>query len=205
MSSERESMVALVWQHCPSKYTGSTLVVLLKLAGLSSKEGSAWPSVEWLAKACGVERRWTQRLLTKLKADGLLSVKARKGHSNRFFLNVEEIRKLPLAVPLPEQDPKKAEKPAQPGPAQELAERLRLSFTEKLPLAQIPADWQTAWPSEFQKLLDAGLTVDRIRTIARFALGVLGHREQLAKDGPAFLVRSLTTLSEQEQTFGKAA
>jgi len=205
VSSERESIVALVWQHCPSKYTGSTLVVLLKLAGLSSKEGSAWPSVEWLAKACGVERRWTQRLLTKLKSDGLLSVKARKGHSNKFFLNVEEIKKLPLAVPIHQQDQKAAEEPAQPGPAQELSKLLQLSFAEKLPQAQIPADWQTAWPNEFQKLLDAGQTVDGIRKIARFALGVQGHREQLAKDGPAFLVRSFTTLSEQEQTFGKAA
>jgi hypothetical protein len=78
---------------------------------------------------------------------------------------------------------------------------LRKSFTNRQLL--VPDDFQTAWPIEFQKLLDAGHTVDSIRDVARFALSVECHREDLAKRGPAMLVEKFVPLLELSETFGR--
>ncbi len=70
---------------------------------------------------------------------------------------------------------------------------------------QPPSDWQTTWPIEFQKLLDAGHSVDVIRSVARFALSVLAYREELHRRGPEMLSEKFGLLQEQAKTFGKAA
>jgi hypothetical protein len=41
MSSKRSTLTAMVWERCPSKYSGTALVVLAKLAGLTNDQGYA--------------------------------------------------------------------------------------------------------------------------------------------------------------------
>ena len=204
--SKVESLTALVWRHAPSRYSGTPLVVLLKVAGLTeAKNGRARVRAHILAQMCGVTERRAQQIVEGLKKDGTLSVRYRKGKSSEFLLNVELLRTLPLAVP-PEQtnqeDQTSAVEPATPqlSDAQFISGLLKKSFTNK-ELA-IPADWQDAWPIEFQKLLDAGHTVDAIRGVARFALSVDCHREDLAKRGPVMLVEKFSPLLELAETFG---
>ena len=207
--SKVESLTALVWRHAPSKYSGTPLVMLLKVAGLTeAKNGRARVRAHILAQMCGVTERRAQQVVEGLKKDGTLSVRYRKGKSSEFLLNVELLTALPLAVP-PEQtnqegQPKAAE-PATPqlSDAQFISGLLKQSFTNKeLP---VPDNWEEAWPNEFQKLLDAGHSVDAIRGVARFALSVECHREGLAKRGPAILSEKFGLLQEQAATFGKVA
>jgi len=164
--------------------------VLLKLAGLSAKDGHSYASVGYLAAACGATSRAISKVLKMLRKDGMVRVQHRKGHSSRIFVNWEAVQALPLALPPSEgeqaneeEQPKAAEQPepAKPSPAQDLASRIRFSICEKFPQAEIPSDWQTGWPAEIQKLLDAGRGVEAIRSVARFALSFQYHGEELAK------------------------
>jgi hypothetical protein len=199
MAMKEDSLTALVWQHAPSRYNGTALVVLLKLAGLSSNKGGyAFPGVERLAAMCGVKERRLQYVTRQLKKANLLKVRERRGHSNMWFLNAEELRKLPLASPPPE--PEMAGTAA--SPATEFAERLQ-STMSKIEGTVIPADWHTAWTAEAQKLLDANL--DLMRDVTRFALTVLHWRELVAKNGPSVLVQNFAQLLEAYHTHGKAA
>ena len=207
--SKVESLTALVWRHAPSKYSGTPLVVLLKVAGLTeAKNGRARVRAHILAQMCGVTERRAQQIVEGLKKDRILTVRYRKGKSSEFLLNIELLRSLPLAVqPAEEEQPKTAEQPEAAKPqisdAQFISELLQKNFTNKE--VQAPADWQTAWPIEFQKLLDAGHSVEVIRTVARFALGVQCHREELHRRGPVMLVEKFSPLLELAETFGKAA
>jgi hypothetical protein len=208
-SKEKQSLTAIVWQHVPSTYEGSALVVMLKLAGLSSnKDGRAFVRVEPLAAMCGIKPRALQYLTRKLKKAKLLKVHNRKGHSNFWFLDVEEIKKLPL-VSGPESaeestvEEQVAETPtAQQTPAQEFATRLHETLT-RIEGAAIPAEWQTMWTTEAQKLLDAGHNLEIMRAVTRYALGVLFWREKIAKDGARVLVENFTTMLEQYETFSR--
>jgi hypothetical protein len=203
--SKVESLTAVVWRHAPSKYSGTPLVVLLKIAGLTeAKDGHAHVRIHILAQMCGVTERRAQQIVEDLKEDRILRVQYRKGKSSVFHLNIDLLRGLPLAVKPVEQtsDEPKVTEPAtaNPSDAQFISELLTKSFTKKeLP---IPDDWQNSWPVEFQKLLDAGHTVDAIRDVARFALSVECHREELAKHGPAMLVEKFAPLLELSETFG---
>jgi len=200
--SKVESLTALVWRHAPSKYSGTPLVVLLKIAGLTdAKDGYAHVRVHILAQMCGVTERRAQQIVEGLKKDRTLSVRYRKGKSSVFLLNLELLRGLPLAVK-PVEQPKEAE-PATPqiSDAQFISGLLQQSFTKQE--LQAPADWQTAWPVEFQKMLDAGHTVEVIRSVARFALSVQCHREELANRGPVILMEKFPVLLELAETFGK--
>lgn len=207
--SKVESLTALVWRHAPSKYSGTPLVVLLKVAGLTeAKNGRARVRAHILAQMCGVTERRAQQIVEGLKKDGTLSVRYRKGKSSEFFLNVELLTALPLAV-APEQtnqeDQPKTAEPATPqlNDAQFISGLLKKSFTNNG--QPTPDNWEAAWPKEFQKLLDAGHTVEFIRGVARFALTVQAHRDELYKRGPAMLVEKFALLSEQAATFGKVA
>jgi hypothetical protein len=97
----RKELVAMVWKHCPSTYKGTELLVLVKLAGLTNTaKGYAYPSLYYLSLACGlVPTRGVQKIVARLKKAGALSIKKSAGGRNRYTLNVEHIRSLPLAVP----------------------------------------------------------------------------------------------------------
>jgi len=206
--SKVESLTALVWRHAPSKYSGTPLVVLLKIAGLTdAKDGHAHVRVHILASMCGITERRAQQIVEDLKKDHILNVRYRKGKSSVFLLNVELLRGLQLAVkPVeqPSEEPKEAE-PATPqiSDAQMISGLLRETFASAQ--VQPPSDWQTAWPIEFQKLLDGGHGVDVIRSVARFALGVLPYREEIHRRGPVVLSEKFALLQEQAKTFSKAA
>ena len=50
-------------------------MVLLSLADYSNIHGHCWPAVETLALRCSVGDRQVRRIIKKLEADGLLTVK----------------------------------------------------------------------------------------------------------------------------------
>jgi hypothetical protein len=178
--NDKQSLTALVWEHCPTKYKGSALVLLVKIAGLSSREGHAFPSVDHLAQMCGVTPRMIRYLLRILKKDGFLKIQSRRGHSNRFFLQAEEIRKLPRwadSMPVTPREPVTKAEPLKD--AGWLAVNLRLAILEKIPEAVIPENWQTTWTAEIQKLFDQGHDVKTMSAVARFALGHEGWRDTL--------------------------
>jgi hypothetical protein len=205
-----ESPTALVWRHAPSQYNGTALLLLLKIAGLSSaKDGHAHVRMNVLAAMCGVKERQAQRIIEGLKADGFVKVRYRKGKSSIFILNHDAIRSLPLAVPPEERQeaPTPEQQEAEPEKASDDAKLISGKLSENFTKMNIepPADWQTAWPADFRKLLDAGHSVDFIRDVTRFALTVEAHRAEIVKNGPAFLVRSFALLKEQAENFGKVA
>src|SRR5579871_6136610 len=97
--SLRARLTAEVWERGASKYTGATLLVTLKIAGLTRDEkGYADPSVAFLAKSCGITPRQVQRIITQLRKDGLLKVQKSKGRNgvNRYHLQLEVLEKLEL-------------------------------------------------------------------------------------------------------------
>src|ERR1700742_817927 len=111
----QESLTALVWKHAPSKYSGTPLVVLLKIAGLTdAKNKCARIRTHILAAMCGVTERRAQQIVEELKKDHVLHIRYRKGRSSEFNLNVDHLKALPLAVQ-PEEPPVATEPtPAEP-------------------------------------------------------------------------------------------
>src|SRR6201999_4492821 len=94
-----ESLTALVWRHAPSRYSGTPLVVLLKLAGLTdAKDKCAHVRMHVLASMCGITERRAQQVVEDLKKDRALKVQYRKGKSSIFVLNAEFLGSLPLVV-----------------------------------------------------------------------------------------------------------
>ena len=172
---EKSSLTVLVWEHCPSTYKGSALVVLLKIAGLSERDGHAWPSMKRLALMCGIKKRSLQDITTKFEEQGILQIQRRRGHSSRFFLNTVAIRKLPSVVPAKEDAPSATVTPepaAQAAPikthGQDIAEQFSQKLREEHPTVPVPADL-TEWSVQLQRLVDAGNTVDTVKTVCRFA------------------------------------
>jgi hypothetical protein len=90
-----KTMTMLVWERCPSKFHGTDLVVLLKLAGESSADARCYLHVDVLAAACGIKPRALQYRTSDLEKSGVLHVEERKGTSNCYTLNREAIRRLP--------------------------------------------------------------------------------------------------------------
>jgi hypothetical protein len=93
--SVNQTITRLVWSHCPTKFRGTELVVLLKLAGLSSGQARSYRWVDDLAQECGVKTRALQYITEHLQNAGVLHVQERNGMPNCYTLNREEIRKLP--------------------------------------------------------------------------------------------------------------
>jgi hypothetical protein len=188
-NERKTSLTAMVWQRIPGKYTSAVTLVLLKLAGLSEREGYARMSVPTLAKMCGITERYAHMILKDLKKDGLLTVKYRKGKSSHITLSVAEIEKLALVMPEREDtktaEQPKAEKPAaQPSAhAVELAQRIHDNGLPKmLPEAIVPDDWQTSWPVVLQPLFDAGHTLGTLRHVASSALKSQAWRKEMSAD-----------------------
>jgi hypothetical protein len=89
-----KTLLLLVWDRCPTKFNGTQLVVLLKLAASSSGKARCYLHVPDLARACGIKERTLQYVIRKLQKTGVLQVQERKGTSNCFTLNRDAIRKL---------------------------------------------------------------------------------------------------------------
>jgi hypothetical protein len=159
VNDKEQNLTALVWQHAPSAFYGTDLVVLLKLAGLSQKEGHAFAGVERLAAMCGVKPRALRYALRQLTKGKVLKIKSRRGHSNHYFLDADAIKKLPLVLP---------NKPS--AEAVKLSADLEFTLRTNPKEAVIPSDWQTAWPVELQKLFDVGHNDADIRTLIKFAI-----------------------------------
>ena len=186
-------LVAIVWNYAPSRYNGTHLNILLKLAGLTCEDGYAFPRMKVLAQMCGVEERQVRYIVGQLKADKVLKVQRRKGRANHFYIQAEELLKLPLAVPPEEAEtvtPEPAAEPQASGtaavahPATELdaqrfAEQLYKAMKKDLPDSQIPDDWQTSWPVVLQKLFDAGHSPELMMKVALFAIGHVGWASTL--------------------------
>jgi hypothetical protein len=85
----------LIWQRCPTKFRGTELVILLKLAGMSSSQGCSHLRVDALAVACGIGVRALQYSVKKIEKKGLVQVTENPGRSNCYALNLEAIRKMP--------------------------------------------------------------------------------------------------------------
>jgi hypothetical protein len=172
MSNTEKSLTVLVWEHCPSTYNGSALVVLLKIAGLSEREGHAWPSMTRLALMCGMERRGLQKLTAKFVEQGILEIQQRRGHSSRFFLQVAAIRKLSSVVPAKEEAPAVTPEPAAPAPAVEdgrsLAQTLVTALRKENPASPLIPLELDDWAAKFQTLLDSGHDAKTIKNVCRF-------------------------------------
>jgi len=90
-----KTLTTLIWERCPAKFNGTQLVILLKLAGKSSRQGCSHLRVDVLAAACGIRVRALQYAVKNIEKKGLLHVTANPGLSNCYTLNLEAIRKMP--------------------------------------------------------------------------------------------------------------
>lgn len=61
-------------------------LLLFQLADAADDQGTIWSSVAWLAERIGASRRQTSRLLSALRASGLIAQEHRGRRANRFFL-----------------------------------------------------------------------------------------------------------------------
>lgn len=90
-----KTLTTLIWERCPAKFRGTELVILLKLAGKSSRQGCSHLRVDVLAAACGIGVRALQYSYRNLEKTGVLHVTENPGRSNCYALNLETIRKMP--------------------------------------------------------------------------------------------------------------
>ncbi len=118
-----KTLTTLIWSRCPAKFRATELVILLKLAGASSREGFSHLRVDVLAAACGVGVRALQYRVKNIEKTGLLQVTENHGLSNCYTLNLEAIRKMPRMKATEETD---ARAPSLPGGEREGADRCTL-------------------------------------------------------------------------------
>jgi hypothetical protein len=169
-TNETHSLTAVVWKHCPTRYNGTRLTVLLKIAGLSQRDGHAWILVENLAAMCGVKPRSLRYVLARLRKDRILKIQQRKGRSSQYFLNIAEIQKLPLVLP--------AETPV------------------PVPEAQ-PQRTQRDLPGELQALIDAHNDRETVGAVFSFAQRHPHWQGQLEKGGPRIFVACYDEIRKQ--------
>jgi hypothetical protein len=179
MSTPQQTLVALVWRHCPSVYSGASLTLLLKLAGLTKTikgECRAWPSMEYLAKSCGVDRSTAQRAIHKIAKDKnkVLKMKERRGHSFYFYLQPDAIKLLPLVHP------------DDPG---DLAIAVAKGLHKALAAGDDDAfeNWEIDWPISTQAIIARGHSVEVIQNVARYAIDHEPFRTALAATGAVAL------------------
>jgi DNA-binding transcriptional MocR family regulator len=207
MSVQGKTITAVVWEHAPSKIQGTPLVVLLKLSGLTNSDGYAFPSMEHLARACGASVRSIQYAIRELEKSKLLKTRNRRGRSCHFYIQVEELLKLPLANPRDVAIETQTAVVTPQRDARWLAGEIEKVFRAELPDAQIPSDWQTAWTAELQKLFDAGHAVDSMISACRFARKHMWWAGELANKGVTALVANFKLIEEQrtKDAHGRAA
>ena len=64
----------VAWAFDNQSVRGNAKLVTLALANYANDKGSAWPSVETLAKKTGLSKRQIQRLLPQIEKAGLLKI-----------------------------------------------------------------------------------------------------------------------------------
>jgi hypothetical protein len=175
MQKNEKSLTALVWQHCPTRYSGTSLVVLLKIAGLSQRDGHAWVLIETLAAMCGIQPRTLRYMLARLRKERILKIHQRKGRSSQYFLNIAEIQKLPLALPAEAQTP------------------------VAVPEAQ-PQKTQSDMPRELQALIDAHHDRETVDAVFAFAQGHPHWKTQIEKNGTRIFVMCYEEIRKQYRT-----
>ena len=83
------SIQGLQWcikQECD---TPTTKLVLFILSNYADENGSCYPSEKHIASIVGISDRQVRRCLAKLVDNNLISIKERKGTSNRYFLSMD--------------------------------------------------------------------------------------------------------------------
>lgn len=76
-----------VWEHAPCRE--NCLIVLLALADWADDEGVCWPSIQTLADKARIDRRSAQRIIRKLKSDGLISIEEGGGRANQHRYHIK--------------------------------------------------------------------------------------------------------------------
>lgn len=96
---------SLVWQNGPDK--SPDMLMLLAIADNADDDGTAWPSIETLARKCRVDRRTAQRTVRRLEVDGWLTTITgggtrggrEVGIPNRYRIDVHRLSTAALTPP----------------------------------------------------------------------------------------------------------
>lgn len=80
-------IMSLVWEHAPCRE--NALIVLLALADWSNDDGVCWPSIQKLADKSRVDRRSAQRIIRRLKQDGLVQIEEGGGRAKQHKYKIE--------------------------------------------------------------------------------------------------------------------
>lgn len=166
---QTKDLVILCWNHCPSKFSGTTLILILKLAALSkpATDGGnkpAYMTAKRLALQCGADISTIQRSIKELKKSKTVVVKERHGHSSQFYLQPEVIAALPLA------DPQENEGGAPPLlPHVEIAHRVAAALG-KMGYDLEAGNWREEWPSTIHRILSKGHTKDVVIAVTNHVI-----------------------------------
>lgn len=76
-----------VWEYAPCHE--NSLIVLLALADWANDDGICWPSMQTLADKARIDRRSAQRIVRKLKRDGLVTIEEGGGRAKQHRYKVE--------------------------------------------------------------------------------------------------------------------
>lgn len=79
-----------VWK-THGRFKGTTKLLLLALADQANDNGECWPSMATIAKRSECTDRHAQNIVAGLMADGVLSVKHRRGRSSIYTLHMDRI------------------------------------------------------------------------------------------------------------------
>jgi hypothetical protein len=147
-------LTAAIWERGASKYTGTSLLMLLKIASMTRNEGYAYPGVPYLAARCGCKDRQVQRILRTLEQDKILTEqKAGVNGQNFYRLQLDEIRKLEIV-----------------DAAYRLATRYKSALVRNFPEHVIDDNWRNTWPMSMQTLLDRKFSDADIVRVTSWAL-----------------------------------
>jgi DNA-binding transcriptional regulator YhcF (GntR family) len=148
-------LTAAIWERGASKYAGTMLLVLLKIASMTRAEGYSDPGVRYLAARCGCKERQVQRILRTLEQDKILITEQKAGShgQNRYRLQLEEIRKLEVV-----------------DAAYRLATRYKAALVKNFPEHTIDDNWRDIWPNSMQSLIDRGFADADIVRVTGWAL-----------------------------------
>ena len=89
------SVRALNWCKYQTCLSPSSKLVLFVLANYCDELDTCYPSEGHLAEICGLSTRQIRRCVTGLKESGLITVRARKGISNLYTLNMGKDTSVP--------------------------------------------------------------------------------------------------------------
>lgn len=76
-----------VWEHAPCRE--NALIVLLALADWANDDGVSWPSIQKLADKTRIDRRSAQRIIRRLKSDGIITIEEGGGRAKQHRYRIE--------------------------------------------------------------------------------------------------------------------